>query len=67
MAGFVKSGPQATVNIVADDGKTYALKFSLNGFSGAHDAMAGLAKQKAVAAPPAGGAPVPAAPENKKK
>jgi invasion protein IalB len=47
IAGFIKSGPQATVNIVADDGKSYALRFSLNGFSGAHDAMASLAAQKA--------------------
>jgi invasion protein IalB len=53
---LAKSGPQASVNIVADDGKPYALKFSLNGFAGAHDAMAGLAKQKAVS-PPAAAAP----------
>ena len=44
---LVKSGPEASVNIVADDGKTYALRLSLNGFAGAHDAMAALAKQKA--------------------
>ena len=60
VAGFVKSGPQATVNIVADDGKSYALRFSLNGFSGAHDAMAALARQKATGAAPGAGAPAPA-------
>jgi invasion protein IalB len=60
IAGFVKSGPQATVNIVADDNKSYALRFSLNGFSAAHDAMAGLAKQKASG--PAPGTPAAAAP-----
>jgi invasion protein IalB len=63
IAGFVKSGPKATVNVVGDnDGKAYALNFSLNGFSGAHDAMAALAKQKATAAPGA----APAAPAKKK-
>ena len=57
VAGFVKSGPKATVNVVGDlDGKSYALNFSLNGFAGAHDAMAALAKQKASATPAAGGA-----------
>jgi invasion protein IalB len=65
IAGFVKSGPQATVNIASDDGKSYALRFSLNGFSGAHDAMAALAKQKATAPAP-GGAAAPAAPAKKK-
>jgi invasion protein IalB len=60
VAGFVKSGPQASVNIVADDNKPYALRFSLNGFAGAHDAMAGLARQKAVGTAP--GAPEQAAP-----
>jgi invasion protein IalB len=68
IAGFVKSGPQATVNIVADDSKSYALRFSLNGFSNAHDSMAALAKQKATAAPAAAGAApaAPAAPAKKR-
>jgi invasion protein IalB len=49
-----KAGPDASVNIVADDGKPYALKFSLNGFAAAHDAMASLAKEKAKDVPAAG-------------
>jgi invasion protein IalB len=58
IAGFVKSGPKATVNVVGDlDNKSYALNFSLNGFAGAHDAMAALAKQKAVNPAPAAPAP----------
>ena len=66
VASLSKSGPDASVNIVADDGKAYALKFSLNGFSAAHDAMASLAKEKAKDAPAAGtdastpGKPAPA-------
>lgn len=63
---LAKSGPSASVNIVADDGKPYALKFSLNGFAGAHDSMAALAKQKAVSPPAAPGA-APAAPAPAKK
>lgn len=49
------SGPQGAIKIVADNGKPFDLRMSLNGFSGAHDAMAELAKQKAKtpAAPPA--------------
>ena len=39
------------VKITADDGKNYDLKLSLNGFSGAHDAMQAEAKQKAKAPP----------------
>jgi len=66
VAGFVKSGPQATVNIVADDGKSYALRFSLNGFSGAHDAMAALAKQKAVGTTGTPPAAAPAAPAKRR-
>jgi invasion protein IalB len=51
VASLAKSGPEATVNIQADDGKDFALKFSLNGFASAHDAMAALAKTKAKDAP----------------
>ncbi len=47
MAALGRSGPEATINIVSDDGKPFALRFSLNGFSGAHDAMATLARAKA--------------------
>ena len=46
-------GDSAMVKITADDGKSYDLKFSLNGFSAAHDSMAEQAKQKAKAPPPA--------------
>jgi len=67
IAGFVKSGPQASVNIVADDNKSYALRFSLNGFAGAHDAMAALAKQKATGTAPAPGAAATALPAPAKK
>ena len=59
-----KSGPEATVNIVADGGKAFALRFSLNGFAGAHDAMAALARQKASGASGASG-PEVAAPKKK--
>jgi invasion protein IalB len=54
VASLSKAGPDATVNIVADDGKAYALKFSLNGFAAAHDAMASLSKEKAKDVPAAG-------------
>lgn len=65
--GLTKSGPEATVNIVADGGKPFALRFSLNGFAAAHDAMAALARQKASSAPNAAGPEVaPAAPAKKK-
>jgi invasion protein IalB len=46
VASIAKSGPNASVNIVADDGKAFAIKLSLNGFSGAHDAMTQMAKEK---------------------
>jgi invasion protein IalB len=42
-----KSGPNGAINVVADNGKQFALRFSLNGFSGAHDAMSNLARTKA--------------------
>jgi invasion protein IalB len=58
IAAIAKSGPNATVNIMADDGKSFALPLSLNGFASAHDAMTQLAKQKAK--------DVPAAPAEKK-
>jgi invasion protein IalB len=47
IASLAKSGPNASVNIVADDGKAFPIKLSLNGFAGAHDAMAQMAKTKA--------------------
>jgi invasion protein IalB len=55
-----RGGDSAMVKITADDGKSYDLKVSLNGFSAAHDSMAEQARQKAKA-PPAQPA-TPAAP-----
>jgi invasion protein IalB len=46
-------GDSAMIKVTADDGKQYDLKFSLKGFSAAHDSMAELAKQKAKTPPPA--------------
>jgi invasion protein IalB len=46
-------GDTAMIKVTADDGKQYDLKFSLKGFSAAHDSMADLAKQKAKTPPPA--------------
>jgi invasion protein IalB len=57
------SAASGKVNVVADSGKTYALNFSLKGFSAAHDDMAAQARAKAKA--PEGGAaaaPAPATP-----
>jgi invasion protein IalB len=54
-----RGGDGAMVKITADDGKSYDLKISLNGFSAAHDAMAEQAKQKAKT-PPAQPAAAPA-------
>lgn len=56
IASLAKSGPDAKVNIVGDNGKSYALKFSLKGFSAAHDDMVSQAKVKAK---PAGDAAKP--------
>lgn len=47
-----KSGPEGKINIVADGGKTFALKFSLKGFSAAHDDMVAQARAKAKSAAP---------------
>jgi invasion protein IalB len=44
---LAKSGPNAKVKIYADGGKAFELRFSLNGFSAAHDSMSALAKEKA--------------------
>jgi invasion protein IalB len=57
VASIAKAGPEATVNIVADDGKAFAIKMSLNGFASAHDSMAALAKTKAKDTPAAAAAP----------
>lgn len=57
---LAKSGPDAKVNIVGDNGKTYSIKFSLKGFSAAHDDMVSQARVKAKPAK-TGDAPAPAA------
>jgi invasion protein IalB len=44
---LAKSGPDAKINIVGDNGKTYSIKFSLKGFSAAHDDMVSQARAKA--------------------
>jgi invasion protein IalB len=46
---LTRSGPTAAVKFDDDNGKTYSIKLSLNGFSAAHDAMTLLANQKAKA------------------
>ena len=48
-----RGGDAAMIKITADDGKSYDLKISLNGYSAAHDSMAEQAKQKAKAPAPA--------------
>lgn len=62
IANLSKSGPNGKVKIVADSGKAFDLKFSLKGFSAAHDSMAEQARAKAKAAPAAPAAAAPAAP-----
>jgi invasion protein IalB len=57
--GLAKSGAEGKVNIAADNGKTYSLKFSLKGFAQAHDDMVAQARAKAKPVQPA--APAPAA------
>ena len=59
---IAKSGPDAKVRIFADSGKSYELKFSLKGFSAAHDAMVEQAKAKAKNVPVQPAAAAPAAP-----
>jgi len=58
--GLAKSGAQGKVNIAADNGKNYALNFSLKGFSQAHDEMVAQAKVKATKQPPAQAGAAPA-------
>ena len=55
-----KSTGDGKVNVVGDDGKTYAIKFSLKGFAQAHDDMVAQAKAKATKPAQAGAAPTPA-------
>ena len=44
---LAKSGPDAKLNIVADNGKSFGLQFSLKGFAAAHDDMVAQARAKA--------------------
>ena len=55
--GLAKSGGSGKVNIFADNGKSYALNFSLKGFTAAHDDMVAQAKAKAKAVEKAPEAP----------
>jgi invasion protein IalB len=57
--GLAKSGPQAKLNIVGDNGKSYGLQFSLKGFSAAHDDMVAQARAKAKPAAQTGDAAKP--------
>jgi invasion protein IalB len=59
---LTRSSGQAKVNIVADNGKNYALTFSLKGFAAAHDDMANQARAKATKVPEGGAAPAAPAP-----
>jgi invasion protein IalB len=45
--GLAKASGSGKINIVADNGKAYALNFSLKGFAAAHDDMVSQAKAKA--------------------
>jgi invasion protein IalB len=56
---LAKSGPDGKINIAADNGKNYTLKFSLKGFSQARDDMVAQARAKAKAVQQ--GAPAPGA------
>ena len=58
--GVAKSTGDGKVNVVGDDGKTYAIKFSLKGFAQAHDDMVAQAKAKATKPAQTGAAPAPA-------
>jgi invasion protein IalB len=57
--GLAKSGPQAKINIVGDNGKSYGLQFSLKGFSAAHDDMVAQARAKSAPAAKSGSAAKP--------
>jgi invasion protein IalB len=57
---LARASGSGKVNIVADSGKSFALTFSLKGFSAAHDDMAAQARAKATKAPEGGAAAAPA-------
>ena len=52
-----KSGPAAKIHIVADNGKSFALNFSLKGFAAAHDEMVSDNRAKGKAPPKPADAP----------
>lgn len=56
---LAKSGPEAKLNIVGDNGKSYGLQFSLKGFAAAHDDMVAQARAKAKPAAQTGDAAKP--------
>lgn len=47
VSALARAGSEGKINIVADGGKAYSLKFSLKGFAQAHDDMASQARAKA--------------------
>ena len=57
IAALSKAGNEGKVRIFAEGGKQYELRFSLKGFSAAHDDMVAQAKAKAKTPPPAAPAP----------
>ena len=57
IAALSKAGNEGKVRIFAEGGKQYELRFSLKGFSAAHDDMVAQAKPKAKTPPPAAPAP----------
>jgi invasion protein IalB len=59
VAALAKSGPEAKLNIVGDNGKSYGLQFSLKGFAAAHDDMVAQARAKAKPAAQTGDAAKP--------
>ena len=62
VAALARAGTEGKINIVADGGKAYTLKFSLKGFAQAHDDMAAQARVKAKPIQQAATPPAPAAP-----
>ena len=56
----IGTSQNASITMVADNGKNYALKLSMKGFADADNAMMDLAKQKAKNPPPAAPSVIPA-------
>jgi invasion protein IalB len=57
ISALSRAGNEGKIRIFADGGKQYELRFSLKGFSAAHDDMVAQAKAKAKTPPPAAQAP----------